>query len=62
MNGLNNMEYLLGELERMIEEIESMEDFDRDDVIELLKKYKEEFEEIQIKQEEERGLEWEDLD
>ena len=62
MNGLNNMEYLLGELERMIEEIESMEDFDRDDVIELLKKYKEEFEEIQMKEEEEKGLQWEDLD
>ena len=56
------MEYLLGELERMIEEIESMEDFDRDDVIELLKKYKDEFEEIQLKEEEEKSLEWEDLD
>jgi hypothetical protein len=56
------MDYLFGELERMIEEIESMEDFDRDDVIELLKKYKEEFEEIQMKEEEEKGLQWEDLD
>ena len=62
MNGLNNnMEYLLGELERIIEEIES-DDYEQDEIIRLLKKYKEEFEEIQLKQEEERSLEWDDLD
>ena len=62
MNGLNNnMEYLLGELERIIEEIES-DDYEQDEIIRLLKKYKEELEEIQLKQEEERILEWDDLD
>ena len=55
------MEYLLGELERIIEEIES-DDYEQDEIIRLLKKYKEEFEEIQLKQEEERSLEWDDLD
>ena len=55
------MEYLLEELERIIDEIES-DDYNQDEIIQILKKYKEEFEEIQIKQEEERGLEWEDLD
>ena len=55
------MEYLLGELERIIDEIES-EEYEQDEIINLLKKYKEEFEEIQLKEEEERGLEWGDLD
>ena len=55
------MEYLLGELERIIDEIES-EEYEQDEIINLLKKYKEEFEEIQLKEEEERGLEWDDLD
>ena len=56
------MDYLYGELERIIDEIESNDDYSQDDVIQILKKYKEEFEEIQLKEEEERGLEWEDLD
>ena len=55
------MEYLLGELERLIDEIES-EEYEQDEIINLLKKYKDEFEEIQLKEEEEKGLEWEDLD
>jgi len=56
------MDYLFGELERIIDEIESNDDYSQDDVIQILKKYKEEFEEIQLKEEEERGLEWDDLD
>jgi hypothetical protein len=55
------MEYLLGELERLIDEIES-EEYEQDEIINLLKKYKDEFEEIQLKEEEEKSLEWEDLD
>jgi hypothetical protein len=56
------MEYLLNELERIIDEIESTDDYDQDEVIQILKKYKEEFEEFQLRKEEEKGLEWEDLD
>ena len=40
------MDYLFGELERIIDEIESNDDYSQDDVIQILKKYKEEFEEI----------------
>ena len=55
------MEYLLGELERIIDEIES-EEYEQDEIINLLKKYKEEFEEIQLKEEEEKSFGWDDLD
>ena len=56
------MEYLLGELDRIIEEIESSDELDRDEILQLIKKYKDEFEEIQLRQEEEKDLQWEDLD
>ena len=36
------MDYLFGELERIIDEIESNDDYSQDDVIQILKKYKEE--------------------
>ena len=55
------MEYLFEELERIIEDIESGS-YDQEEIIQVLKKYKEEFEEIQLKQEEEKSIEWEDLD
>ena len=35
------MDYLFGELERIIDEIESNDDYSQDDVIQILKKYKE---------------------
>mgnify|MGYP001281492002 CR=1 FL=1 len=56
------MEYLLNELERIIDEIESNEDLDQDELIQVLKKYKEEFEDYQLRKEEEKSLNWEDLD
>tara|TARA_B100000287_G_scaffold274361_1_gene258381 strand:+ start:285 stop:458 length:174 start_codon:yes stop_codon:yes gene_type:complete len=56
------MEYLFGELERIIEEIESTDELDQDEILQILKKYKDEFEEYQLRQEEEKSLEWEDLD
>ena len=56
------MDYLYGELERIIEEIESTDELDQDEILQILKKYKDEFEEYQLRQEEEKSLEWDDLD
>ena len=56
------MDYLFEELERIIEEFESRDDLDIDEILQVLNKYKEEFEDIRLRQEEEKDLQWDDLD
>ena len=56
------MEYIKLKLEGIIEDIISDDDMDKDEIVQVLNELKDEIEEIELKKEEERSLEWDDLD
>tara|TARA_Y100000592_G_scaffold11199_1_gene15912 strand:+ start:956 stop:1126 length:171 start_codon:yes stop_codon:yes gene_type:complete len=56
------MDYILEDLERIIDDIETDDVLDRDEIVEVLTKLKDDIEEWNIRQDNERTLEWDDLD
>ena len=55
------MEYILEKLEGLIDDIERDDTMDKDEILQVLNEIKNEIEEHQLRQED-RGLEWNDLD
>ena len=55
------MDYILDDLERIIIDIETDEELDRDEILQVLNKLKDDIEEWNIRQDNERTLEWDDL-
>ena len=56
------MEYILEDLERIIDDIERDDNIDKDEIIQSLNKIKEEIEDYNLRKEEGSSLEWNDLD
>jgi len=56
------MEYILEDLERLIDDIERDDNLDKDEIIQSLNKIKIEIEDYNLQREEGRSLEWGDLD
>ena len=56
------MEHILEKLEGLIEDILSDDEMDKDEILQVLNQLKDEIEEHNLRQEEDRGLEWNDLD
>ena len=56
------MEQILEKLETLIDDIERDSQLTKDEIYDALKQLKEEIEYHQLRQEEGRGLEWDDLD
>ena len=56
------MEQILEKLETLIDDIERDSQLTKDEIHDSLLKLKEEIEDHQLRQEDDRGLEWDDLD
>ena len=56
------MEHILEKLETLIDDIMTDDQMDKDEILHVITKIKEELEEHELRKEEERGLEWGDLD
>ena len=56
------MEHILQKIERLIIDIEDDSQIEKDEILQELYKIKNEIEEHQLRQEEDRSLEWNDLD
>ena len=56
------MEHILEKLEGLIDDIVTDESMDKDEILQVLNEIKNEIEEHQLRQEEDRGLQWNDLD
>jgi len=56
------MEYILEDLERVIDDIERDDNIDKDEIIQSLNRIKTEIEDYNLRKEEGNTLEWGDLD
>ena len=56
------MEQILEKLETLIDDVERDEELDKDEILQELQKLKTEMEDHQLRVDEGRGLEWDDLD